>query len=932
MLARLRLLISRIGAFVRPSGLDRDFDQELELHLTMLAEEYSRRGMTPEQARREARLQLGGMAPLREAHRAVRGLPFLEAFLRDIQYALRALRKTPGFAAIAVFTLAISIGVNTAVFTVYNATVYGLLQAPEPSRLVQITRSPRPQDRFFSYPDYMYLRENNRTFSGLAAATTGEGFSLGGLSKPAPALHSSLADAAGFRFPQTIGRRSKEAVAYGVTGNYFQVLGVRAAMGRTILPEDDTAAAQPVALVSYDFWDERISRDPHILGRDLSLNGINVTVVGITPRDFGGTLRRRPDLWLPLALQARLVSDSDLLYDRDSLFCQVYGRLRNRISREQAKAEVNALASRLQPSPRQKAPSHRRSQRFVLTQASPNGPPAANDVAGALVMLAPAGLVLLIACANVASLLLARSAARQREIAIRLAIGASRGRLIRQLLTENAVVSLLAATGGIAFSWWLVHFLMAQIAASMLNPGIVPIHAAPGRWVLAYSLVLALASAVGCGLAPALEASKPNLTSALKDEGAAFGGALRKSRLRDLMVGTQVAVCLLLLITAGMLTRVSQKVLATDLGFDYRNIVYLRAYFEAGSSPAKIASLRAQLAQQLEAMPEIQSVAGARGLPLAQGFGTVAVNPNGRSLDDPGTPDSLVNLVTPGYFATMGIPILRGRNFTAQESRVGFNFDGSPVIVSEAAAKRLWPGQDPIGKVVAAGSPRDAGRPRSQVDPHSIASPVIGVAKDVRSVNLHWEGDTRLLYFPESAAALGTIVMKTRGDETKAMAAIQREFQAAHNDWEAEIGDSRTAFTSEGEFAGARAAGIGSAILGVLGLLMATVGIYGTVAFAVTRRTQEIGIRMAMGAQRKSVVGLVLWETMRPVAIGLAIGFAGAAVASRLMSAFLFGLSALDPAAFLGVTTFLAAIALVAGYVPARRATKVDPMIALRYE
>jgi putative ABC transport system permease protein len=358
---------------------------------------------------------------------------------------------------------------------------------------------------------------------------------------------------------------------------------------------------------------------------------------------------------------------------------------------------------------------------------------------------------------------------------------------------------------------------------------------------------------------------------------------------------------------------VSERVLAVDLGFDFRNIVYLRAYFPRASTPARIAAGRTQLAESLAALPEVQSVSSTRGLPLAEGF-EMALLPSGVK--------SLVNLVAPGYFATMGIPILRGRNFTAQETRIGFNFDGSPALVSEAAAKRFWPGEDPIGKTIAI--------PRGQV--HTVASIVIGVVKDVHSVDLHWGYDTCLIYFPEAPAALGTIVAKTRGDEGRAVAAIRRELESAHADLEVELGDSRTAFTNEGEFAAARMAGIGSAILGVLGLAMASVGIYGTVAFAVARRTQEIGVRMALGAERGDVLGLILWETMRPVTVGLAAGFAGAAVAARLVSALLFGLSALDPVAFLGVTIFLGLTAMLAAYIPARRAMKVDPAIALRYE
>ncbi|HYW47253.1 MAG TPA: FtsX-like permease family protein, partial [Bryobacteraceae bacterium] len=490
---------------------------------------------------------------------------------------------------------------------------------------------------------------------------------------------------------------------------------------------------------------------------------------------------------------------------------------------------------------------------------------------------------------------------------------------------------------GIVFAWWSLHVLMVQLAASPLGAlGTVALHIAPDQRVLGYMLFLASGATVAFGLAPALEASRPDLTSGLKDEGAAFGGYLRKSRLRDLMVGAQVAVCLVLLIAAGLLARSSERALAIDLGFNYRNIVSLEVVFPPAAPPARIAATRAQLAQQLAALPEIESVAVTSHLPLVHGgLRATTVALGGQEML------TLYNLVTPGYFETMRIPILRGRNFTALEARDGINFEGISAIVSEATARRFWPGEDALGKRFVFGPSRGSG-PEQEGEgiSRNFSGVVIGVARDVRSVNLD-RVDATCLYFPVTTAFgdagspgrhSSGFAMRARTDEARAVTAIQRELEASHGDLQAVVGDSRSAFTNQPWFVASRLGAIAAAIIGILGLLMASVGIHGTVGFAVTQRTQEIGIRMALGARRGNVLRLVLSETMRPVAVGLAVGFGMAAIVSRLMTSRLFGLSALDPAAFLGASGFLAAVAMLAGYLPARRATRVDPMVALRYE
>jgi predicted permease len=919
----------RIWAFLRSAEMDRDFQQELQLHLEMLTEEYRRRGMTPEEARRAARIDLGGVTQLKEAHRAARGLPFLDTVWQDIRYGVRAAWRNPGFAAIAVLTLSVGIGVNTAVFTAYNAAILRPVEAADPDRLVQITRD--THDQFLSYPDFAFYRDSNRGFAGMAAVDL-ETHALGGVPPATVAQPSGITGAVGFQFPHALQGSVEKIGAALVSGNYFQMMAVGTTIGRALAPEDDRPGADAVALMSDNYWERRFGRAPGMIGRSLLLDGIAVTIIGVTPRDYTGTLPVVPNLWLPLSLTSRFEGQQRALADRNSVCCRVYARLRPGVLRAQAEAEMNALSVQLYralPDASDRPASQR--GHFVLTAASPNGPRYNDDTTAlAAIILGAVSLVLVIACANVASLVLARSAARQREIAIRLAIGAGRGRLIRQLLTEAGVISLLAGVSGTLFSWWSLRILLVQIAASVPGEVSIVLHLTPDLRVLAYMLFLSIGATAMCGLAPALEASKPNLTGALKEEVAAFGVRLRKGRLRDVMVGSQVAVCLVLLIGASLLARTSQKALNVDLGFDYSPILFL-GVSSPPSPQANAATYRSQLLHDLASLPEIESVAAASRVPLGGGLRTLGVSLHGERLTGPGAASAMFNMVSPGYFETMAIPIVRGRGFTAQEGRDGFAFDGSPVIVSEATARRLWPGDDPIGRRIAFGPGREGHRFAGEQLPHSASSVVIGVAKDVRSVDL-LRVDATCLYFPVKPEWGGSIVLRSRYGTAHARAAIEREFQTRFTGLEAAIADSRAAFTDQSAFVASRIGAIGSAIIGVFGLLMASVGIYGTVRFAVTQRVQEIGIRMALGAQRMDVLRLVLRETMRPVAIGLALGFVGSAAISRVMSSFLFGLSSLDPVSFLGASGFLGLVALIAGYLPARRSTRIDPMIALRYE
>ncbi len=917
----------RLLFLFRRERFDRDLDDEIRVHLEMKAEA----GGGDTDAGYAARRQFGNSQLLRETSREMWGWGPLDRLAQDLRYGLRMLAKNPSFTLIAVLTLGAGIGVNTAVFTAFNAVALRPLDVPDPDRVVQVDRT--TQAGFFSYPDYMYLRDNNSTFSGLAAASF-FAFSMSG----APALSSSpqggIASAVGFNFPQPLYANKAEAVGgMLVSGNCFKVLGVEPILGRAFIPdEDDKPGAQPVLLLSDNFWERRFARDSRILGPTLVMNGIDFTVIGIMPRDFTGTVSVVPAVWAPLATRLKLEPGADILHSRKVVCCRLYGRLRPGASQQQTQAQFSTLFGGLPPVDAEKNVRQSQTDRVVVRRASPFGAPDEGLTPIVAFGLTAVSMVLLIACANLAGLLLARSAARQKEIAIRLAIGASRGRLIRQLLTESALISLLAGAAGLVLAWWALHLLMLEISASIPFFWIsFALHLAPDHRVFLYLMLLSSVAAVAFGLAPALEASKPNLTSALKEEGAALGLRLRKSKLRDVLVAMQVAISLVLLIGAGLLARGSQRAFGTDLGFDYRKLLMAEIRTpNANYDEAKVTSIRRRLVERVGALPGVTSVSVASRAPLSGGDRSVMISLSDQPAYKNG-PEATYNLVTTDFFETIGIPIVRGRNFTQQEVRDGNDFDGAPAIVSEATARKFWPGQDPIGKRISFENAEGGIAFAGEFHPHSRSTVIIGVVKDIRSVSLE-KFDETCLYLPVSRTFGGTLVVRAEGDPKVVIAALRGDLQNVDSSLEALVFDFRAAFTNQPAFVLSRVGAMGSAVIGVLGLLLASVGIFGMVAFAVSQRTHEIGIRMALGADRGEVLGLVLRESMRPVLIGIGFGWVAAIGLSRVLVAFLFGLSALDPVVYLGVSIFLAAVSALAGYVPARRVTKVDPMVALRYE
>jgi predicted permease len=821
----------------------------------------------------------------------------LVILLQDLRFAFRQLGKSPGFTLTTVLTLALGIGANTAIFSLFNALVLRPVPAKDPARIVNVYRTVANESRFgvFSYPEYVDYRDSNTVFSGLAAFTGARVTLTAGSNK-------GLGSGAGETLQTLL-----------VSGNYFSVLGVGAASGRMFTAEEDqTANSHPVVVLSHNLWQRRFEGDPNVVGSALTLNSVSYTVVGIAPRDFEGTTPDPPDIWVPMAMQGNVRPGVNILEDRDSMSLQVVGRLKPGIRREQAQAEMTVLAQQFAQSNGDK--SHPIS--VTLTSGTFLNPQEFDDVLPvAVLLMAAVGLVLLIACANVANLLLARGASRQREIGIRLSLGAGRGRLVRQLLTESMLLAFAGGAAGLVVAWWTADLLLAS-----LHP--------PGGQrfslgvnldfrVLSYTLLLSAMTGFACGLLPALRSSKQELAAAIRGEWSAFGQRVTKSRLRGGLVVSQVAVSLLLLVGAGLLVRALEKAQTVAPGFEMKNVYVMSADLNLhGYDPARATGFQRELTERLEAMPGVKSVGLARTAPLGSSFAITRIAVQGQ-VTPPGfhLPNVNFNTVSPGYFETLGIPIVRGRGFNPRDIAV----EARVAVVSESLARRYWPGENPIGKRFNGGGA-------------SAYREVIGVAKDVRNVYL-WTGAEPFLYLPLSPGDSPDMqfFVRTEGNAAslmgiavpEAVRTIDRSLRVSTRRL-----DENLALWIWPSQIGALLAGV----LGFFALLLASAGIYSVIAYSVTQRTREIGIRMALGSQNSGVLRLLLREGMRLVGVGLAIGLVASIGGSRLLAKFLYGLSALDGLAFVGVSVLLAAVALLACWIPARRAIRVDPMVALRYE
>ena len=873
---------------LRRDRVEQDLDDELRAVFDLLVAERIAAGMQPGEARRAATLQLGRVDGLKDRVRDVRAGALLDTLLQDSRYGARVLRRNPLFTASAALSIAIGIGATTTIFTVANAL---LLRAapgvPEPGQLVDVVPAMKGHFglTFSSYDVYLDIQERVTTLRDLYAYHI----------EPQPRSlrvlqHGSVQTA----------NAAERVFAGMVTPNYFNALGVSAAAGRLLDSPADTDEADRLIVLSHEFWMRRFSGDPAIVGAAVHLNGEPFVVGGVARDGFRGMSVAAPDLWMPAP--------------RDSAQLMIGGRLNPGVSRGQASAELTAIGRTLA----REGPGKFAGIEWSVAFSSPL-PAALRGVAAAFIglLMALVSIVLVIACANVAGVLLARATARRREIAVRVAIGAGRARLVRQLVTETALLFAIGGIAGVALARGMTSLLLAALPAFP-----VPINLAlplDGR-VLAFAACLSLAAALLSGIAPALHASKADVVSALKDESQ---GPSDRLRLRNAFVVAQVAFSILLVVAAGLLGRALGRVTSVDQGFDPRGVEVASVDVSmAGYTDAAGRRFTSELADRVRRLPGVESATVADRLPGGPLRMEATKRQRGeRAPVEPPAVAASWTLVEPGYFKTLRIPIVSGRDFGAAD-RLGTQ----PVaIVDESTARRLWPGEDAVGRYVPAGgraSVRDATRKL-----------VVGVVRDVKQPGSRRDAAVLFFYAPlqqEFSPQLTILARTTHGER---MAGPIRTLVAAMNPnlpvLEAHSLEERQTGPVVLQL---RIAALVSGSVGLVGLLLASIGIYGVTAYAISCRTREIGIRVTLGAQRADVVRMILRQGMTLVAAGAAIGLLLAAAASRVLGRLLFGLPPLDPLTFGSAIVLFAGIGLAACYLPARRATRSNAVEALRYE
>ncbi|HYK35051.1 ABC transporter permease [Alloacidobacterium sp.] len=885
----VRVFVAKVQALFWQRKANREFDDELQEHLRLLTERFVSQGMSPENATAAARRQFGNTALLQQRQREARTFLSLSTLWRDIRFGVRMLRKNPGSTVTVIVALALGIGMNTAVFSFVNTL---LLRPPtwvvEPGRLRELWLHHRGSSGIESYlpltyPDYTYYRDHNRSFEGMLAFDGDPESVIWNRSGQGQVLQGQL-----------------------VSGNFFSLLGINAALGRTFSAEDDRVDnPHPVVVLGHAFWQQHLGSDPNIVGKSVILNGTNFSVIGVAPAGFSGLLVAiEPDFWAPLTMVERIIHDTGRLTNRQSNWLIVAGRLAPGASSNVAKAEMDVLAHQVE----QAHPDTNKNLDAIVVPATLVPWPYRGYVSAFTgLLMAVFVLVLLIACVNAASLLLVRATVRAREMAIRSALGAGRGQLIRQMMVESILLSSIGGCVGVALASWVTRLLLT------LKPADLPITLRiPLDWrVLMFTVVVSLITGAVFGIVPALRSARVDTVPVLKEE--TQSASYRKSRLRNFLMIGEIATCVVLLIGATLCIRSLLNANSIDPGFDTQHVAV--ATLDPGSlgySQAKVDAFYQQLLVHIRALPGIVSASYVDHLPLGAARDSIFVVEGNH--DDTEQNRLLVDAfrVAPDYFESLGVPLLRGRDFTRHESEESAHV----AIVNQTAARRLWPGQDALGQHITLGSEK-------------TSSEVIGVVKTGKYRTLGEEPIP--VIYQMQLPPRRVLVVRSSSDAKPLLDVIRREIQVVDPNMAA------TDLQTIGEYMSlplfpARTMGLLLGGSGIFALILTAIGLFGVISYVVSQRTHEIGVRMAMGARRGDVLRLVVRQGLLITIIGLAIGLGGAFAATQLLSSLLYGIRPNDPATLVGVSLGLTGVALLACYIPARRAMRIDPAEALRYE
>ena len=879
---QIRGWLARFFGVLNRGRREREFAEELESHLALHIEDNLRAGMSPEEARRVALVKLGGVTQVQELHREQRGLPMLETLFHDLRFGARMLFKNPGFSLIAILTLALGIGASVAVFSVVNSILIRSLPYQDSDRLVMISEQTSQEQLPVTYPNYVDWKNQNQVFESTAAFRF-DTFNLTGLPE------------------------AERLGSMTVSSDFLPTLGVNPIRGRGFSPEDDRPGSSPVVILSYDFWRRVFGADESVIGKQLILNRVGYTIIGITPAGFSFGIGG--EVITPLGL----IEERFRQRARDpGIF--VVARLKPQITLEQSRARMEAIQSALM----RQYPDVLTGRRVVLRSLYDF---TVNNMKMTLLVLAGAvGFVLLIACANVANLLLARASSRQKEVAIRTALGASRARLIRQFLTESVLLSLAGGILGLLLAYLMTRLLISFSSGNIPRMDEVGIDLR----VLSFALLISLLAGTIYGLFPALRASKTDLNSSLKEGGR--GETVSRSFLSSALVVSEVALAVVLVIGGGLMIKTFRNLQKVDPGFEARNLLTMQMSISInGTEGAKVTSFLDHLYQNVKYLPGVRGVAFSNGLPL-MGANQLPLEIEGRPVENlDKNPNAVMYIASADYFQVMNIRALKGRTFSTEDTRE------RPLVavIDEVLAEKYFPGENPIGKRF---SP--AFQPRLKLEIIGIVGNVKNQGPDGRSpvqpqfyFNLNQLSEQIFLLSVRQI----NLVVRAEGDPLNLASSIRRQVTSLDKDqplFNIRTMEDRISDT----IATQRLSMLLLSSFAFVALLLAAVGIYGIMAYSVSQRRHDIGIRMALGAQVADIFKLVIAQGMSLALIGLGVGLAAAFALTRVMSTLLYGVSATDSVIFIGISLLIIVVALAAIFIPARRATKVDPIVTLRYE